>query len=801
MPSIGRGVNDLGYAVRTLGRNPAFSGAVIATLAIAIGANVAIFAIVNALVFRPLPYPEVERLVAVSSTPKGAVRRLGASYADYDDWRTRARAFEAIGLAGGRSFTLSGGEAAQVVDGARCTANLFRVIRIRPIVGRVFGEREDRPGADAVVLLSQGLWEGTFNADRSIVGRVLRLDGRDAVVLGVMPRDFAFPDHAQLWVPMAGEALREDRSARGYSVLARLRPATSVDDAAAEMRQIGAALAREHPVTNGEVGTLVASLAGARGPRALLLAFMVALGAGGFVLLIACANVTSLFLARLASREREFAIRLALGATRLKIARLLMAEAVVLTLPAGVLGLLIGQAGRDAMIAMVPSGIPTWMRFDTDWRILAFTAATTMAAALGLALSPGCRASRRDTVDALRESPGTGQARGLRLRSALVVVEIALTLVLLVGAGLMLQTFFNATLVDPGLRPAGLLTLRLTLPESHPPGRRAAVFESIASRVAGLPGVAGVGLASSLPLAAEGRGAAYETQDTEPGRTTRFALRSAVSEAYMRTAGVPVVAGRSFDTRDGSTALQVAIVSRALAEHEWPHQDPVGKRLRFAASGTTSPWLTVVGVAGDIRYWRLEVEGLPCVYVPLAQSAPRAVSLVARGAGDLTVLAGLVRTEVARIDRDVAIADLLSFEAVIRRSLWAERLFMRLFEVFGLVALGLAVVGVYGVVSYSVERRTREIGIRAALGAGPRSLGWLILRDAGRLALLGIAFGLGGAYGASGAMSRLLYGVTPRDAATFGVVSLLLLMVTCVAAYVPVRRAARLDPLAALRRE
>ena len=391
----------------------------------------------------------------------------------------------------------------------------------------------------------------SFNADRSIVGRVLRLDGRDVAVVGVMPRDFAFPDHAELWVPMAGDALREDRSARGYSVLARLRPGTSVDQAAGEMVQIGAVLAREHPVTNGDIGTFVAPLAGARGPRGLVFAFMVALGAGGFVLLIACANVTSLLLARVMSRAREFAIRAALGATRLQMARLLAAEALVLTLPAGILGLLVGQGGRGAMIAMIPSGIPTWMRFDTDWRIVAFTAATSAVAAVAMTLSPGWRASRRLPVDALRESCGTGQGRGLRLRSALVVVEVALTLVLLVGAGLMVRTFHNATGVDPGFRPAGLLTLRLTLPGTCPAERRSAVFDSIAARVSALPGVQDVGLASSLPLASEGRGAAYETRDTEPGRTPRFALRSAVSGAYFRAAGLPVIAGRTFDTRDG----------------------------------------------------------------------------------------------------------------------------------------------------------------------------------------------------------------------------------------------------------
>jgi len=613
--AIPRGVGDVGYVVRALARHPAFAGAVIATLGVAIGANVAVFAIVNALVFRPFPYPRVDRLVSVFSTPRIAVERLGVSLPDYADWRDRARSFDAIGLGGGRSFVMSGAGPADVVDGARSTASLFRVIGLAPLIGRVFTEDEDRPGGAPVVVLGQTLWERTFAGDPGVLGRVLRLDGRDCMVIGVMPRDFAFPDHAQLWVPMAADPTREDRAARGYSVMARLRPGVTVDAAGAELHRIAAEQARDHPATNGDVDVLATSLAGVRGSRGIVFALSVALGAGGFVLLIACANVANLLLARTASRARELAIRAALGATRWQVARLLLIEGLVLMLPGAALGLLVGQAGRDALIAMVPSGVPTWMRFDTDWRVLVFTLSLSVVAAAATTLSTGVRAARRRGADVLKEWGGGSQVHSARVRSVLVVSQVALTFILLVCAGLMLRTFFNATRLDAGFRPAGLLTLRLPLPAAtYPPERRAAFYDTLAAKVASLPGIVGVGVASAMPLADEVRGVEYDAEgEGVAGSTRQLGARSVVSETYFRTLGVPIVAGRAFDRADGAATPEVTIVSQAIAERLRPRGEAVGKRLRFPVAGSEAPWLTVVGVAGDIRSWRIESSALPTI--------------------------------------------------------------------------------------------------------------------------------------------------------------------------------------------
>jgi predicted permease len=381
------------------------------------------------------------------------------------------------------------------------------------------------------------------------------------------------------------------------------------------------------------------------------------------------------------------------------------------------------------------------------------------------------------------------------------VFEVALTFVLLVGAALMVRTFLNAARVEPGFRPAGLLTLRLALPAaSYPPDRRPAVFERLAAGIAGLPGVSRVGLTSLLPLAGGGRGVEYEVEGTGPQRTARpMATQCVVGDAYFRTTAIPLVEGRAFDTLDAVAGARTAIVSRALADREWPHGEAVGKRLRLAGGGADASWLTVVGVAGDIRYWRLEDTALPWIYVPLAQSAPLTMNLVVRSGGGLDALAEAIRAEVAGVDPDVPVLDLLTFEAVIGRSLWAERMFSRIFAAFGFVALALALIGIYGVISYSAAQRTKEIGIRAALGADRRSLSWLVLRDGARLAAAGVALGAVGAWVSTRAMSRLLYGVAAHDGWTFVVVSLFLLAVACLASYVPSRRAARMDPLGALR--
>ena len=796
-------LGEFRVAFRALLKQPGFTLVAVVTLALGIGANVAIFAVVNGMLLQPLPYPNQARVLSIDERSLMFPDGMSVSLANYLDWRDRQRMFESMTIFQETAFTLTGVSDPERINGTEASADLLSTLGVMPISGRGFRPDDGRPGAARVVLVGYGLWQRRFGGE-PIVGRTIELDREPYTVVGVMAKEFGFPEFAQLWVPMRVDpaAAATTRASHAYSVIATLKPGVSEEQGRTNLATIARQLAQAYPKTNLDVGVLTQPLRERSLPGELRLAFVVFMAVVAFVLLIACANIANLLLGRAVTRDREMAVRAALGASRWRILRLLMAESLLIAAAGSALGVLVGRGARDALVASVPIEIPIWMRFDIDATVVAFVVFLAVVAAVAFGLLPALRASRPDLVAALKES-GTRSATGGagRLRTVLVVAEVAIAAVLLVSGGLVVRGFVRLMNVDPGFRPSNLLTLRVVLPAAvydTEDRRRASVDEAL-RRIRTLAGVEQAAVVSSLPLAGgtSNYTIAIEGAPTPPPEREPIAGFMVTSTGYFETLGIPLRKGRTFDEHDGPGTDPVVVVSESLALRHWPGQNPVGKRIGLGRLG----WMTVVGVVGDVRQRGLDVPIRDTMYVPHVQQPSRGFTVVVRTVSSPLALVDPVRRTIHGLDRDLPISSVFTMDRVMVRSLWQPRLFSWIFGVFAGAALLLAVVGVYGVVSYSVAQRTREIGIRVALGAGRGRIRAMVLNQGMRATFVGLGIGLACAVAVTRLMGALLYGMSPTDPITFGFVTLVLAATALVACLVPALRATSVDPIVALRYE
>jgi putative ABC transport system permease protein len=799
---------DLRFALRGLRARPGFTGTVLLTLALGIGANAAIFTVVDAILLRPLPFAEPDRLVHLWERYQSNVDgRSEASYPDYLDWRARNRTFADLAGYQGGGFIL-GGPTPQLVNAAKSTANFFDVLGVRPILGRTFTAGEDAPGAPRVALLTYGFWQRQFAGDRGIVGRQITLDGAPATVIGVLPREFAFARQsaAELWTPIdRSQSARTVRGNHWLNIVARLKPGATVAAAAADMSAIMRDLAREYPPTNGgrdaQVVPLREELIGSVRPVLLLL-----YGAVLVVFLIACANVANLLLIRGAERGRELAVRVALGAGKARLVRQLLTESVMLGALGGVGGLLVAAAGVRWLLGLLPQhpirGVPNLSGISLDMRIVVYAIVVSLTAGIGFGIVPALRVTRPALHDALK-SAGRGAIGGAsRLRDSLVIGEIALTVVLLSGALLFGRSVLRLLAINPGFRVEHTLTTTVIFPRARDAGAPPASvkFQRVSQRVREIPGVESVGFVSRLPLDF-GNSLGLNIvglPKPAPGNDPSASYRE-TDPSYFATMDIPIVAGRAFNAGDDAKAPLVAIVNRAFVAAYMKGMQPIGQRFAMGARDTA----LLVGVVGDVPIGSIEDRIPPTLYLSLAQSPETAMGMVIRTSAPIDQISRSMRTALSDIDPTAVSTAVTSMDDVITSSasVFMRRFPMLLISAFALTALALAIVGIYGVVSYSVAQRTREMGIRMALGAQPSSLVGLVLRHGGRMGVAGVIVGVVVALLAGRFADRLLYGVHSGDPTTYALVALALGAVAFSASILPARRATRVDPAVALRSE
>jgi putative ABC transport system permease protein len=803
-------LTDLRQAARALRRTPGFTAAAVATLALGIGVNTAAFSMVNALIVRPLPFPEPERLVTLqASQPQQGIAERNLSMPDLRDVRERTRTMAAMGGMYGQTYNLADAERAERVDGEVVTHEVLPAVGVRPLLGRFFRADEDRPGAPRVTIVSHWLWTQRLGGRPDVVGSTLQLDGVPHTVVGVMPPGFKFPLTQKLWVPMR-HAGTEKRNDRYIWTIARLRPGVTVADAHAEMAAIGRALEQEHPSTNTGWRMRAKPLVDEFVEGSLKQMTILMQGAVGFVLLIACANVANLMLARATGRRRELALRAALGASRWRVVRQLVAEGALIAGAGAALGVLLARGWNAHLLGLVPEELPFWVRIEIDPVVLAYTAGVTALSALLFAAAPALRATRGDLTRALRDGGRSvaGGVSGTRMRSTLVTTQVGLAVVLLVGASLMVRSFVATQRVDLGTDDAHLLTLRTFVSGDRYKDltRRAEFFQLLARQLAALPGARAAAVTTALPADDGGIGAAIvaEGRSSAPGDET-LGIAIASTPGLFEALGAGLLSGRDFTAREAAdTAARVAILNRSLAERLWPGASALGRRVRLNVDGGDTTWVTVVGVAPDLTYEELGQQDGPTrlqVHIPYARLPWRGVSVVLRAEGDPGVLANPARAAVRALDPALAAYDVLTMREVRRYTTYPFRLWSESFGVFGLLALLLAAVGVYGVMAYGVTQRRQEIGVRMALGARAADVLRQVVRQGARLALPGAVLGFVGAVGMSRLMRGVVYGVDASDPATLALVPAAIVLVALVASWVPARRASRVDPATVLRSE
>ena len=815
---------DLRYGARMLLKNPGITSIVILALALGIGANTAIFSVVDAVLLRPLPYEESDRLVFLNETAK-SMDEISISYPNFTDWRNQNTVFENIGVYNESNYNLTGvGEAERIVTG-QMSADLFAALRAKPALGRLFTNEEDKPGGTPVVVLSYPLWQRRFGGQAGILNQNLTLNGKSYTVIGIMPEDFRFTSRVEMWVPvgqLSGEASWQSRGNHpGLYGVARLKPGVSFAQAKAEMDMIAANLAQQYPdqIAGNGIGTrplLEIYVGDVRRPLWVLFA------AVAFVLLIACANIANLLLARAQSRQKEMAIRSAMGAGRWRIARQLLTESVLLALIGGTLGMLVAQWGIKLIMYISPDAIPRSREIGLDWRVLAFTIGLSFVTGILFGLVPALQAGVVDVHETLKET-GRGNSGKHWLRSSLVVVEVATTLVLLVGAGLMIRSFYRLQKVNPGFNYDHLTSFTVQLPRKKYADveSREQFYKRLLENLRGLPGVESTAAASGLPLGNNG----WQTSFTVEGRPAPPPGQTPLMEAclvtpdYFRAMNIPLIRGRYFDDHDNRSwvagkdlsklnddqkamaALNAIVIDEEFARRHWPNEDPVGKQIR-QGTRPDAPLLTIVGVVGRVKMDGLSqdskrVQG----YFPFAQIPRGGMTVILKASGDPNQLIAAVRQQVKELDSDQPIYNIRTMNEIRAESVAPERLNLTLLSIFAGIALVLAVVGIYGVMSYSVTQRTHEIGIRMAIGAQPRDVFRMVLGQGMMLALIGVGIGLVGAFALTRLMATMLFGVEPTDPATFAAIAVLLTGVALVACYIPGRRATRVDPVISLRYE
>ncbi len=802
---------DLRYGARMLWKKPGFTLIAVLTLSLGIGANTAIFSVVHAALLRPLPYERPDQLVMIwERNLSRGLEQSQVSPVTYCDWREQKHLFDKIAGWWYPQVNLTDtGSEPQRVRTVDVTDAFFDVLGVRPIIGRGFQPGEDRPGGEQLAVIGHELWRSRYNSDPNILGKAVTLDGRSYSVIGVAPPGFDYPNATQIWCPLGWEPRRHNRYARFFEVVARLKPGVTLRQAQAEMTALSNRIAQENPNSNKDWGAAVVSL------RDQLLgdfrlALLVLFGAVGLVLLIACANVASLLLARAGAREKEVAIRLAIGATRGRLLRQLLTESVLLALLGGVIGLLIAAWGADVLLKLNPVEIPRMDNLSVNGPILAFTLGVSLLTGLIFGVVPALNASRPDLNRTLKEGGRDSQTAGGRIRSALVIAEVAIAMVLLVGAGLLLKSFVRLQRVDSGFNSANVLTFNLQLPaSSYREWRQVSeLYTQLIARLKSVPGAQSADATGFLPLESGWpSGFLIQGRPPAPGEET-VAQHRPVSEGYFQTMGIPLLRGRQFGERDQADAPGVMIVNEALARRYFPNEDPVGKRIttlsrQYGPLGRVMPAsleMEVVGVVGDEKNSSLSKTAEPAIYIFHRQFAYRSMSVVVRATAPLS-LVNAVQNEVWALDRNLPVSNIKTMERRLGESIAQPRFSALLLGLFAALALLLAAVGIYGVVSYTVEQRTREIGLRMALGA---SAGDILKQVVGRglaLTLAGAGLGVFGAFGLTRLISGLLYGVRATDPAIFVAMPALLALVALMACYIPARRATKVDPMIALRCE
>ncbi|HEY6271767.1 MAG TPA: ABC transporter permease [Terriglobales bacterium] len=815
---MGTLLSDVRYGLRMLAKNPGFTAVAALTLALGIGANTAIFSVVNAVLLQPLPYDQPDRLVSVVSTMLPSNRDANASYPDFLDWRARNHVFEGLAAFDTRGFTLTGTGTALRLNGAVVSADLFRLLGVNPALGRWFLPEEDKPGADQgtdAVILSQALWKRQFGSDAQVIGRTVQLDGKPFVIAGVMPGSFQFPpppqtDSPELWTTIAvdaeapGGGITTERGAHYLDVMARLKPGITVTQAEAEMRTIAGDLNKQFPENHPRGAKVLPELSElAQNVRPALL---ILLGAVGCVLLIACANVANLLLARGTARQREIAIRSALGASRGRVMRQVLTECVVLSCLGGALGLLLAIWGIDLLVRVIPEGVPRLSEIGLDARLLVFAVVVSLLTGLLFGLVPAVQGSKTDLTEALKEG-ARGASEGVqrsRVRSTLVVGEVAIAMVLLVGAGLLMKSFVRLERVDPGFKADHVLTFGLQPPSTYDIGRRQQFFRQVVARIHSSPGVRSASAVTPLPLGGDEADCGFQIEGSPvPEASAPNTHYTAAEPDYFRTMGIPFLQGRDFTPRDDLETTPVIIINQTLAELFFPGQNPIGQRIKPGIGNgyNEPPMREIVGVVGDVKPVRLNGPRSAQVYVPMAQSPSGSVVIVARTATDPATIASAARDEVKALDKDVPVFAVKALDEYVGDSVSESRFTSRLLGSFAGLALILAAVGIYGVISYSVTQRTHEIGVRIALGAGLGDVLKLVVGQGVRLALAGIGIGAVAALGMTRLLRTMLFGVQPSDPLTFALVSSILCAAALLATYVPARRATKVDPMVALRYE
>ena len=804
---------DFRYATRTLLKNRGFTAIALLTIALGIGANTAIFSIINGVLLRPLPFADESRIVRVwrptMNEPRGT-----HSAGDFLDIQRGNGTLAAI--AGFRPFAFAVATKAsepRQLTGAWVTIDFFDVLGTRAMSGRTFSRAQDRPGADRLVVLGHTAATQLFGEAAAAAGRAVRVNAQPYTVSGVMPVGFQWPNAAQVWIlsplpvppspiDVKGADALELRDVNYFDAIARLKPGVSLADAQSDLDVVAAAIQREHPQSSGNRGIALVPIRDdivGDVRRALL----VLQGAVGLVLLVACANVSSLLVVRATGRRRELAIRVALGASRVRLINQLLAESLVLGIVGGLLGLLAGSWLTRLLVRMLPRGVPRTEAIALDGTVAAVTLAAAVASSLAFGLLPAWQASRANAAADLKQSGdrGSGHARG---RAALVIAEVALTLVLLVAAGLLTNSFLRLQRVDSGFRPAHVTLGSLGLPNTRYPtaASQTGVYRRLIETLSGRPELEAVGIGFPGPFrGSNASGSFFIEGRPAPTRADRpFANLGTVSGGYFAAMGIPLLSGRTFTNRDSGNAPPVAIISLAFARRYWPGEDPIGRRLRFDDDPKAS-WLTVVGLVGDVRQLGLAQEPPPLLYMPYEQFVLPFTNVFVRSTVPAAGVTSLLRAQVAAIDPDLPVGNVQTLQAVMDRSVDDPRFRTMVMGVFALLALVLAAVGVYGLISYSVTQRTREIGIRVALGAQPRQVLAPVIREGILLAAAGIAVGLVGAFAVTRVLASFLFGIGATDPLTFILVSALLVLVALLASYIPSRRALRVDPLIALRAE
>ena len=806
---------DVRYGLRMLVTGGPVTLIAIVTLALGIGANTAIFSIVNGILLKPLPYERPHELLLIRE--RHGERLISVSWLNYMDWKAQARTIADMGATTGSflNLTRSGSEPERLIGG-RVTASYFSTLGTPPLVGRTFTSKEDSEGGEPVVILSEGAWHRLFGGERSVIGTAITLNGTPHTVIGVMPSAFVIQNPPiDAWVSAGRVAsLFGDRANHpGITVVARMKPGVTLAEASADLQSISARLEQAYPDANSNIGVRVGMLHDVFVGDDLKRALLVLLGAVAFVLLIACANVANLLLSRGASRQREIAVRTALGAGRGRVLRQLLTESVLLAIAGGTAGLLLGAWGLRALLGAVPDNLARVEAVRMDLQVFAFTAALTLITGVIFGLAPALQVSKPDLAETLKEGgrSGTRGARAQRVRSALIVAQIALSLVLLVGAGLMLRSFARLQASTPGVNPSGVVAAGVTLPGqryANDQEARRQFFRRVMDRLAATPGVEAAGAVLPLPLSLNGWQTTFLVEGTPEPQPGRYPVNdiARVSPDYFGTMGIRLLRGRVFSWRDDEKGPAVAIVDETFVKAWFPDEDPIGKRVKINAGhvppGTPEPpWTTIVGVVNHVKNYGIDQESRVEIYVPYMQSTLTQLNLVVKTRGDAAAAVRAMREAVREADPTLPVFGVRTMDEYLERTLTSKRLMMIVLALFAAVALTLAAVGIYGVMSYAVAQRTSEIGLRMALGAHPRDVLRLVVGQGVLLTIAGLVLGIGAAWWLTRLMTTLLFDVSATDPLTFAGVAMLLASVAFLATWIPARRAANVDPLVALRHE